>query len=177
MLSKQRIQHSPHGQTTLVLQARSASASGILTQLILSLSSDWLVSGDSCYGGDASPLQAVCGDRMPTHFQSKLEASVHLDALCSEASRHFEFLYEQASLRLDLQIEEEGLEIHRCAKECLAMAKAGDLDPEQRSTFNMALNDTTMAMALGVRPSDQLTTQVWAGSTPLTAVPANLVLA
>jgi hypothetical protein len=147
MLSKQRIQHSPHGQTTLVLQSRSASTSGILTQLILRLSSDWLVSGDSCYGGDASPLQAVCRDRIPTHFQSKLEASVHLDALCSEASRHFEFLYEQASLRLDLQIEEEGLEIHRCAKECLAMAKAGDLDPEQRSTFNMALNDTTMALS------------------------------
>jgi hypothetical protein len=147
MLSKQRIQHSLQGQATLVLQSRSASTSGVLTQLILRLSSDWLVSGESCYGGDASPLQAICRDRMPTNLQSEVEASVHLDALCSEASRHYEFLYEQALRRLDLQIEEGGLEGHQCAKECLVMAKAQDLEQDQRSTFNTALNDTIMALS------------------------------
>jgi hypothetical protein len=147
MLSKQRIQHSPQGRATLVLQSRSATTSGILTQLILRLSSDWLVSGESCYGGDASPLQAVCRDRIPAQFQSEVEASVHLDALCSEASRHFEVLYEQALRRLDLQIEEEGLKFHQCAKECLVMARSQAPEPDSRSTFNTALNETIIALS------------------------------
>lgn len=91
----------------------------MVNQLILRLASDWLVSGESYYGGDASPLQAVCRDRILTHFQSEFEASVHLDALRNEASRHFDVLYEQSLRRLDLQIEEEGLEFHQCAKMCL----------------------------------------------------------
>lgn len=157
MLSKQRIQHSPQGQATLVLQSKSATTSGILTQLILRLSSDWLVAGESCYGGDDSPLQAVCRDRMPTHFQSVVEASVHLDALCSEASRHYEFLYEQALHRLDMQAEEEDLEFHRCAKECLVMANARGLEQDQRPTFNAALNDTIMALSRWRPAFDPLT--------------------
>jgi hypothetical protein len=146
MLSKQRIQHDPQGQATLVLQSRSASTIGLLTQLIIRLSSDWLVSGESCYGGDASPLQAVCRDRIPAQFQSEVEASVHLDALCSEASKHFEVLYEKALRRLDLQIEEEG-KFHQCAKECLVMARSQELEHDSRSTFNIALNETIMSMS------------------------------
>lgn len=146
MLSKQRIQHDRQEQATLVLQSRSAPTSGLLTQLILRLSSDWLVSGESCYGGDASPLQAVCRDRIPAHFQSEVEASVHLDALCSEASRHFEVLYEKALRRLNLQIE-EGLEFHQCAKECLVMARSQQLEQDSQSAFNIALNETIMSMS------------------------------
>lgn len=147
MLSKQRIQLSPQGQATLVLRSRSASTSGVLTQLILRLSSDWLVSGESCYGGDASPLHAICKDRIPTQFYSELEASVHLDALCSEASRHFEFLYEKASLRLDRQTEGEVPECHQCAKECLIMATSRELEQDLRPAFNTALNDTITALS------------------------------
>jgi len=74
ILSKHRIQQNLQGQATLMLESRSATPTSILTHLILRLSSDWLVSGESYYGGDDSPLYAVCKDRMPTHFQSEMEA-------------------------------------------------------------------------------------------------------
>jgi hypothetical protein len=147
ILSKHRIQHNQHGQATVVLESKNATSSDMLNQLILRLASDWLVSGESYYGGDASPLQAVCKDRIPTYFQSEVEASVHLDALCSEASRHIEVLYAQALRSLDLQIEEEGLKFHQCAKECLVMAKSQGSIQDQQPTFNTAINDTIMALS------------------------------
>jgi len=147
ILSKHRIQHNLQGQATLVLESKSATPTSVLTQVILRLASDWLVSGESYYGGDDSPLHAVCKDRIPTHFQSELEASVHLDALCSEASRHETLLYQQAFGELDLQVGGDGSGCHQCAKEFLAIAKARCLGLDGRSTTNPSPNDTMMALS------------------------------
>jgi len=147
ILSKHRIQHNLQGQATLVLESRSAKSTSVLTQLILRLASDWLVSGEFYYGGEDSPFHAVCRDRLPTHFQSELEASVHLDALCSEASRHELLFYQQISCALDQKAGGQDSERHQCAKECLEMAEARCFGHDGQSNSNASLNEVMMALS------------------------------
>lgn len=110
----------------LTLTMDQATIANALTQAFLRLASDWLVSGYLHYGGNVWPLNAVCKDRMPSHFQSHKDASVHLDALCSDIAQCDDYIIQKAMRRLDSQQTAEGTFTHECAKLCWAFASGSD---------------------------------------------------
>lgn len=107
-------QASPEAQglSNLTLTSDKATTTNALTQVYLRLASDWLVSGMFHYDGIVWPLQAVCGNAMPNSFQSPREASVHLDALCSEVSQYDDHMYQTATQRYGLPTSAGGNGVH-----------------------------------------------------------------
>ena len=130
----------------LALSTQNATTIDVLSQLFLRLASDWLVSGPSYY--TENPLHAVCTTDLPAHFQSIRDASVHLDALCSEALRHWEDLFEEA-IRLFSNSHgsmPEHLWAHECARECWAIAMARGTRVNEDPIFAEAINQTIAAL-------------------------------
>lgn len=118
-------QASPQSYSTLVLSTRVNGASDVLNQVFLRLASDWLVSGPNYYGGETWPLQAICGESLPAHFQSVREASVHLDALCSQTNKLEEESFIASERRFGLHAPKQGsLNSHVCIDDCWIIAMA-----------------------------------------------------
>jgi len=133
---------------TLVLGSSNAPRTDALVHLFLRLASDWLVSGPFYYGGCDAPLQAICKDPMPSHFQSVRDASVHLDTLCSDAARHEEHLFDRADCVLNLPKGEHCSTIsHECEQHCLVMATSRTLELDDQSPFQQRVNATIAALA------------------------------
>lgn len=122
---EQQAAHGSQGLATLTLSSDQATIANALTQVFLRLASDWLVSGYFHYEGTIWPLHAVCKDRMPDHFQSRKDASVHLDALCSEIAQYDDYVMQKAMRRYDSQQMANGNIVHECAKVCWAFALSG----------------------------------------------------
>ena len=133
---------------TLVLGSSNPHRTDALFQLFLRLASDWMVSGPWYYGGDESPLQAICNDPLPTHFQSVRDASRHLDILCSDASKHEHFLIDKAEYVQKLQQEEHiSITPHECEHDCLVMAKSRTLELDDQYGFQLDVTTTIAAFA------------------------------
>jgi hypothetical protein len=132
--------------TSLVLKSRNAPRTDVVVQLFLRLASDWVVSGPSYYGGCESPLHAICEDPMPTHFQSVRDASIHLDALCSEVSTHEELAYDKAERSRNPQQREQITISHQCADDCLTMVMSRSLDLGDGDTAHLAIDATLAAL-------------------------------
>ena len=139
-------QHGTVAPWALVLKPSDPGRTDVVLQFFLRLASDWLVSGDSYYGGCDTPLKAICKDSMPASFQSIRDASIHLDALCSEAYMHEEYLFDKADQTVNLQPEAHVLLSHDCAKDCFIMAKSRSLDLGDESTFHEDVNNTIRAL-------------------------------
>jgi hypothetical protein len=133
---------------TLVLGSSNAPRTDALVQLFLRLASDWMVSGPFYYGGDESPLQAICKDPMPSYFQSVRNASIHLDTLCSDASRHEQLLIDHAECIQKLQRDERNSTTsHECEQGCLVMATSRTLELDDQSEFQLGVTTTIAAFA------------------------------
>jgi hypothetical protein len=149
ILAKNSEQHTNSRYTpgTLVLGSSNAPRTDALVHLFLRLASDWIVSGPFYYGGCESPLQAICKDPMPNQFQSVKDASVHLDVLCSDASRHEEHLFDKADHVLGFQHGEENSPTgHQCEQFCLVMATSRTLELDGQSIFQLDLHATIAAL-------------------------------
>jgi hypothetical protein len=148
ILAKTQSQHGNSSQAsgTLVLRTSNTTRTDVVVQLFLRLASDWVVSGPSYYGGCDSPLQAICRDPMPTHFQSVRDASIHLDALCSEVSTHEELAYDKVERSRDLQRRDQRTVSHECVDECLIMVMSRSLDLGDGDTAHLAINATLTAL-------------------------------
>lgn len=141
-------QQDPQHFGTLALASQNQTAIDVLSQAFLRLASDWLVSGASYYGGETHPLQAVCTADIPAHFQSARDASVHLDAISSEASRYWERLYEEAT-RFHGTVPgsiPEHLWAHECARDCWTFAMARVLSTNHDLDFAQEVNNTIAAL-------------------------------
>lgn len=122
---EQQAAHGSQGLATLALSSDHATIGNTLTQVFLRLASDWLVSGYFHYEGTIWPLHAVCRDRMPNHFQSCKDASVHLDVLCSEIAQYDDYVIREAMRSYNSQQMVNGNIDHECAKMCWAFAVSG----------------------------------------------------
>jgi len=132
---------------TLVLGSSNAPRTDALVQLFLRLASDWIVSGPWYYGGCDSPLQAICKDPLPSHFQSVRDASVHLDALCSDTSKHEEVLFDKAEYVRDQQPgRQENTTSHECEQDCLVMATSRTLELDDQCAFQLGVRATITAL-------------------------------
>jgi hypothetical protein len=148
ILAKSQSHHGISSQAsgTLVLRTSNAHRTDVVVQLFLRLASDWVVSGPSYYGGCESPLQAICEDPMPTHFQSVRDASIHLDALCSEVSTHEELAYDKADRSRKLQRGKKSTVSHECADDCLTMVTSRSLDLDDGGNSRLAVDATLTAL-------------------------------
>lgn len=149
ILAKNSGQHmdSTWAPGTLVLGSSNATRTDALVHLFLRLASDWIVSGPSYYGGCESPLQAICKDPMPSQFQSVKDASAHLDALCSDASRHEEHLFDEADRVLNLQKGgNASTTSHQCEQFCLVMATSRTMELDGQSAFQQDVHATIAAL-------------------------------
>jgi hypothetical protein len=143
ILPKTQDEHSPQARGTLVLGSSNAPRTDAVVQIFLRLSSDWLITGPSHYSDWESPLQAICKDPMPSHFQSVRDASVHLDIICSDASRHEEFLLDKAESVQNLQDgKRSDVTSHKCARDCLVMVTSRTLELDNQCTFQLAVRAT-----------------------------------
>jgi len=132
---------------TLVLGSSNAPRTDALVHLFLRLASDWIVSGPFYYGGCESPLQAICKDPMPHQFQSVKDASIHLDTLCCDASKHDEHLFDKADHFLRLQRGgKDSTTSHQCEQFCLVLATSRTLELDADSAFQLDVNATIAAL-------------------------------
>lgn len=141
-----RIEDGSTAPSPLVLRSSDPGRTDTVLQFFLRLASDWLVSGEAYYGGCDSPLQAICNDTMPASFQSIRDASIHLDALCSEAYKHEDFLFDRAEQALNLQPESQMLVTHECARMCLIMARSRSTELIDQSSVDADVNNTIKAL-------------------------------
>lgn len=146
ILSKNSGQHTNDTSApgTLVLGSSNAPRTDALVHLFLRLASDWIVSGPFYYGGCESPLQAICKDPMPGQFQSVKDASLHLDVLCSDASRHEEHLFDKADHVLNF--DKNDTTSHQCEQFCLVMATSRTLGFDDQSAFQLDFHATIAAL-------------------------------
>lgn len=141
-----RVETGSTAPSPLVLRSSDPGRTDTVLQFFLRLASDWLVAGESYYGGCDSPLQAICKDTMPGSFQCVRDASIHLDALCSEAYKHEEYLFDKADQAFNLQPGAQVLIPHECAKDCLVMARSRTMELSDQSSFDADVNDTIRAL-------------------------------
>jgi hypothetical protein len=131
---------------TLVLASSTVTRTDVVVQLFLRLASDWIIWGPSYYSGSESSLQAICKARIPSNFQSVRDASVHLDTLCSKASRHEEILFDKAESIRDLQQEgPNNAGSHECARDCLIIAHSRNLELDDQRAFQTEVHITIAA--------------------------------
>lgn len=142
---KNRLTDASKGYTALTLTSDQYTTRDALTQVYLRLASDWLVSGMFHHDNANWPLQAVCIDSMPIHFQSKRDASVHLDALCSDVARLDDEVTRNALKRNDFQGAVNEGHVHECANLCWAFATARggfeDLEPLLHQSLGKTMID------------------------------------
>ncbi|KAM0701155.1 hypothetical protein Q7P35_011516 [Cladosporium inversicolor] len=168
ILSKNSGQHTnnTYAPGTLVLGSSNAPRTDALVHLFLRLASDWIVSGPFYYGGCESPMQAVCLDHMPSHFQSVKDASIHLDTLCSDAAKHDHDLFDRADHMLGFQRgAENSTPLHQCEQFCLTMATSRILERDDQSAFQLDVFTTIAALAQWRAAFDTLlSSQPWSNS-------------
>ncbi|KAM0721535.1 hypothetical protein Q7P37_002460 [Cladosporium fusiforme] len=138
-----QLPYGSRGDGTLTLTSDQATTTNALTQVYLRLASDWLVSGALHYDNGSWPLQAVCKSTMPTHFQSKGDASIHLDAIYSEVMQYDDEVIRHAMQRHESEESANGESIHECAKMCWIFAASrrefGDQDPSMHDKVEKTL--------------------------------------
>lgn len=136
----------PHNRRVLVLSSKSREWIDVLNHIFLRLASDWLVPGPIQSSSQTWPLYAICSAKIPTSFQTHLEAFIHLDVLCSHLCTHYEDLYKRTERQLKLQATSlDHNNTHECVKRCWVAAVSLIPDEQDGSTIAKEVNQTVAA--------------------------------